>query len=126
MMDAGRSHQVEIAVKSLALPMAVWIGSAGEILADDFSERNPAVEAGHNNGSSVGLGCFAPGPSDPRWPGILRDFPWLAPALEAPPKPGFCGVSDGLSDRMDRLRALGNAVVPQIPELIGRAIGASL
>lgn len=28
MMDAGRSHQVEIAVKSLALPLAVWIGLA--------------------------------------------------------------------------------------------------
>ena len=34
----------------------------------------------------------------------------------------LCGVGDGLPDRVDRTSALGNAVVPQIPELIGRAI----
>jgi DNA (cytosine-5)-methyltransferase 1 len=32
------------------------------------------------------------------------------------------GILDGLPDRAHRLKALGNAVVPQIPELIGRAI----
>lgn len=31
------------------------------------------------------------------------------------------GVSDGLPNRSHRLKALGNAVVPQIPELLGRA-----
>ena len=35
------------------------------------------------------------------------------------------GVANGLPDRMDRLKACGNAVVPQIPELIGRAILAA-
>ena len=33
-------------------------------------------------------------------------------------------VPDGLPGRMDRLRAIGNAVMPQIPEMIGRAIMA--
>jgi DNA (cytosine-5)-methyltransferase 1 len=37
-------------------------------------------------------------------------------------KPGIMGNTYGVSSRMDRLRALGNAVVPQIPEIIGRAI----
>jgi DNA (cytosine-5)-methyltransferase 1 len=34
----------------------------------------------------------------------------------------LCRVDDGVSGRVDRLKALGNAVVPQIVEKIGRAI----
>lgn len=39
-----------------------------------------------------------------------------------PTEPGVGRVANGVPDRSHRLKALGNAVVPQIPELIGRAI----
>jgi DNA (cytosine-5)-methyltransferase 1 len=54
--------------------------------------------------------------------------PWLAQGLggqwDAEPPVGR--VANGIPKRVDRLKQLGNAVVPQIPELIGRAILASL
>ena len=40
-------------------------------------------------------------------------------------RPLICGVDDGIPDRVGRTAACGNAVVPQIPELIGRAILAA-
>jgi hypothetical protein len=43
-----------------------------------------------------------------------------------PAEPDVGRMAHGVSFGVDRLRALGNAVVPQIPELIGRAILASL
>jgi DNA (cytosine-5)-methyltransferase 1 len=40
-------------------------------------------------------------------------------------EPDVGRVAHGVSNRVDRLAGLGNAVVPQIPELIGRAILAA-
>ena len=37
-------------------------------------------------------------------------------------EPDVGRVADGVPKRVDRLRCLGNAVVPQIPEIIGRSI----
>jgi site-specific DNA-cytosine methylase len=90
---------------------------------------------------------FAPGPNDPRWPAILSERPDLAPSLsigeadrietEAAVEPPLRRVADGLPDRLDRsglilgnamsnrtkrLSRLGNAVVPQCAESIGRRI----
>jgi len=38
------------------------------------------------------------------------------------PSPRLCGSGDGIPYRSQRIGACGNAVIPQIPELIGRAI----
>lgn len=40
-------------------------------------------------------------------------------------KPRVCRVDDGVPNRSQRVEALGNSVVPQIPEIIGRAIIAA-
>jgi DNA (cytosine-5)-methyltransferase 1 len=48
---------------------------------------------------------------------IRRDSQWDF-------EPNVGRVANGVPNRVDRLKQLGNAVVPQIPELIGRAIMA--
>ena len=48
---------------------------------------------------------------------VGRTSQWLA-------EPAVGRVAHGVPNRVDRLHALGNAVVPQIPEMIGRAIMA--
>ena len=40
------------------------------------------------------------------------------------PQPGMVRVANGIPNRVDRLKGLGNAVVPQVAELVGRMVMA--
>ena len=64
-----------------------WSGPVGESIYEQFA--------------------WPPGPSDRcGWERLLAIDPSLEPAI--------CGTSDGLTDRVERLRACGNAVVPLV------------
>ena len=65
-------------------------------------------------------------------PGLEQGRLYKQDNLPLPMDGGYCNPSsgvqrndNGLSEGMDRLKCLGNAVVPQIPEIIGRAILAA-
>ena len=61
----------------------------------------------------------------------VRGSDWVFPEM-GPPRPALCregldapviaGVDDGVSDFPHRIAGCGNAVVPQIPEMLGHAI----
>jgi DNA (cytosine-5)-methyltransferase 1 len=59
-------------------------------------------------------------PAKLSWQPVRSFAEWAG--LRAIPKPYTIRANDGVSHRVDRIAALGNAVVPQIPELIGNAI----
>lgn len=66
------------------------------------------------------LPFFPPGPADlAEWSRVLAQVPEVEPAL--------CSLAHGLADRRDRLRLLGNGVVPQCAALallvLGRRLG---
>jgi DNA (cytosine-5)-methyltransferase 1 len=48
--------------------------------------------------------------------------PWAEAANNDDVRSAVLRVVDGLPNRVDRLAALGNAVIPEFPELIGRAL----
>ena len=91
-------------------------------------ERDKPSAAGKNVADTASLGCLEmeqsisgreriEGPSGKAEYGSQpAGGGWWAP------EPDVGRVANGVPSRVDRLRALGNAVVPQIPEIIGRAI----
>lgn len=87
------------------------LGSLGEILADTKRIRQQGqgkqILTGHRQTDSKGKAGHA---FHERIGNIWRF------------EPAVGRVANGVSSRVDRLKGLGNAVVPQIPELIGYAI----
>jgi len=92
--------------------------------------RDRVFIVAHAYGWRVEIDCSASG--------LSQNRPWakcgpegLLAALADPlndtggcPKPLVWGVDDGVPNRMERIRGCGNAVVPQVGEVIGRAIVA--
>jgi len=54
--------------------------------------------------------------------GIYEEHANISNSRWGEDKPGVDRTSNGVPSQMDRLGCLGNAVVPQIPELLGKAI----
>jgi DNA (cytosine-5)-methyltransferase 1 len=80
--------------------------------------------AGHGTAASPNAsGCGQQGPGNVSGEGGQAGQSFGAAWWAVEPDVGR--VAHGVPARVDRLKALGNAVVPQIPELIGRAILAS-
>ena len=80
----------------------------------------------HSNGQGMEGSALTRSP-DAEWQGRAEQLGAMAARLVglSAPAGSSGGIAHGVSRRVDRLRSLGNAVVPQIPELIGRAILAA-
>ena len=95
-----------------------------------------AVGAPHKR-DRVWIVAYAPGQRQPRQrqliqslnqaPGAYREASGFIHAFQENALPFVCGRHDGVSAKLaaDQLHALGNALDPQIPELIGNAILSS-
>jgi len=94
-------------------------------------DRDEAEWAQGKSESGNGGGLYAANTSSEGLQGlrgserIQQEQPIQCEPIGWPTEPPVCGANDGIPNRVDRLRALGNAVVPQIPEAIGRGILAA-
>jgi DNA (cytosine-5)-methyltransferase 1 len=117
----ARGEQHEGSSAPLSGALAAELSRAIADAAPMFGE---AVEWGKPDADHASLGALADAAGE-RWDrGGQRAEPANGSWWSAEPDVGR--VAHGVPSRVDRLRCLGNAVVPQIPEIIGRAILTSL
>lgn len=140
------SHREEINIKRSFESRNKQIsefGSMGEILAYSNDSRSGTqrhsvdgngskIEQGRQEQSFFGISGCGEDVTDPVREGLEGQRTLASRIAEELENPRYsCGwtvepnvgrVANGVPGRVDRLKQLGNAVVPQIPELIGRAI----
>lgn len=93
-------------------------GSLGEEVADPDIERSKRRRVSTPTRRGSRADTQRSGAGEHRSP--ARQSGWWAT------EPGLGRVAHGVPNRVDRLEELGNAVVPQIPEIIGHAILESI
>lgn len=103
--------------------------NAGSAPENESADAGRPTEDDHESDGD-GEGCGAGHMADADTEGELRQGPfvfqgrrWIVDGgREWSTEPGVGRVADGVPRRMDRLAALGNAVVPQVSEYIGQRI----
>lgn len=90
----------------------------GKDVAPDHADDYGARPQGGVQTGAIGTDARAVSPRLGLALSAARDFP----GLDGAGSPIMGRGEDGIPDRVDRTHAIGNSVVPQIPELIGRAI----
>ena len=107
----GRQQGPEVFRRRESEPAA-----CGEVVAD-ATDATESEGRGNTNGGTVCLNVSNPDSIEKEWPSIT----WRQRGhWESEPDVGR--VAHGVPKRVDRLRGLGNSVVPQIAEWIGRRI----
>lgn len=96
-------------------------GARGSVQLRARHEEGAHASAQRDGGRGPAPDLDSGGQPEPEGP-IGEVWRWVADGGRWTVEPDVCGVAHGLPHRVDRLRALGNAVVPQCAEVIGRLI----